>query len=306
MVDRRLAGHGRGRADRSGIPRAEARRETRRRRRSALARGAARRGRALRDRAAGGEHALRLPRLEEHGGRTGPALLPRERPTRARAVDVLQPRDRARARARSDARDHVRGDGHADRAARRAARVRRGDDAGAARGTRRARRGAAWRRPDQRAERARPRRRRGAGRRGGLSPRRVPVLRRRGREPEGLGRRAPALRTTLGRSARPRGARRARRAGGSGARRSAREAAQRRRSAESEREAPEATEGEEWKQAREHEARPSIEEARRVEALFERARKDKSQALALKAELDRLGLFKRYEDRFLDLFKQAG
>ena len=69
---------------------------------------------------------------------------------------------------------------------------------------------------------------------------------------------------------------------------------------------PEATEGEEWKQAREHEARPSIEEARRVEALFERARKDKSQALALKAELDRLGLFKRYEDRFLDLFKQAG
>jgi hypothetical protein len=28
-------------------------------------------------------------------------------------------------------------------------------------------------------------------------------------------------------------------------------------------------------------------------------------ALELKAELDRHGLFKRYEDRFLDLFKRA-
>ena len=32
--------------------------------------------------------------------------------------------------------------------------------------------------------------------------------------------------------------------------------------------------------------------------------KDKSQALKLKSELDRLGLFKQFEDRFLDLFKK--
>jgi proteasome assembly chaperone (PAC2) family protein len=44
---------------------------------------------------------------------------------------------------------------------------------------------------------------------------------------------------------------------------------------------------------------------RRIEALFERARTDRRAALELKAELDRLGLFKKYEDRFLDLFKRA-
>jgi proteasome assembly chaperone (PAC2) family protein len=42
----------------------------------------------------------------------------------------------------------------------------------------------------------------------------------------------------------------------------------------------------------------------RIEALFARARADKSRALELKAELDRLGLFRQYEDRFLDLFKR--
>ncbi|MBK7878768.1 MAG: PAC2 family protein [Planctomycetes bacterium] len=65
-------------------------------------------------------------------------------------------------------------------------------------------------------------------------------------------------------------------------------------------------EGEEWKHARPVEPRPTMEEARRIEQLFERASRDKGQALALKSELDRLGVFKRYEDRFLDLFKQAG
>ena len=40
----------------------------------------------------------------------------------------------------------------------------------------------------------------------------------------------------------------------------------------------------------------------RIEELFERAAGDRSKAFELKRELDRLGLFKQYEDRFLDLF----
>lgn len=65
-------------------------------------------------------------------------------------------------------------------------------------------------------------------------------------------------------------------------------------------------EGEAWEDATPEDTGPTPEETRRIEALFERARREKNQAIALKAELDRLGLFKRYEDRFLDLFKQAG
>lgn len=42
---------------------------------------------------------------------------------------------------------------------------------------------------------------------------------------------------------------------------------------------------------------------RRIEELFERARRDRAVAVELKNELDRLGVFKRFEDRFLDLFK---
>jgi len=41
----------------------------------------------------------------------------------------------------------------------------------------------------------------------------------------------------------------------------------------------------------------------RIEQLFEQAASDRSQAYALKQELDRLGIFADYEDRFLDLFK---
>ena len=41
----------------------------------------------------------------------------------------------------------------------------------------------------------------------------------------------------------------------------------------------------------------------RIEELFAKAAEDRSKAFELKRELDRLGLFKRYEDRFLDLFK---
>lgn len=43
--------------------------------------------------------------------------------------------------------------------------------------------------------------------------------------------------------------------------------------------------------------------ARRIELLFAAARTDRSKARELKLELDRAGLFKRYEDRFLDLFR---
>ncbi len=40
-----------------------------------------------------------------------------------------------------------------------------------------------------------------------------------------------------------------------------------------------------------------------IEELFARAAGDRSKAFELKRELDQLGLFKQYEDRFLDLFK---
>ena len=45
------------------------------------------------------------------------------------------------------------------------------------------------------------------------------------------------------------------------------------------------------------------EEEQNIEDLFEQAEKDRSKAYELKQELDRLDLFKDYEDRFLDLFK---
>ncbi|MDZ4752993.1 MAG: PAC2 family protein [Phycisphaerae bacterium] len=45
--------------------------------------------------------------------------------------------------------------------------------------------------------------------------------------------------------------------------------------------------------------------AQQIEALFIEAKKDQSQAVHLKSELDRLGLFARYEGRFLDLFRRA-
>jgi proteasome assembly chaperone (PAC2) family protein len=42
----------------------------------------------------------------------------------------------------------------------------------------------------------------------------------------------------------------------------------------------------------------------RIDDLFEAAARDRSKAFELKRELDRLGLFKEYEDRFLDLFQK--
>ncbi len=43
----------------------------------------------------------------------------------------------------------------------------------------------------------------------------------------------------------------------------------------------------------------------RLEDLFRLATEDRTKAYELKAELDRLGLFSQYEDRFLDLFKSS-
>jgi proteasome assembly chaperone (PAC2) family protein len=49
----------------------------------------------------------------------------------------------------------------------------------------------------------------------------------------------------------------------------------------------------------------TADDERRIEGLFEQALKQRSKAFELKQELDRLGAFKVYEDRFLDLFKKA-
>lgn len=43
----------------------------------------------------------------------------------------------------------------------------------------------------------------------------------------------------------------------------------------------------------------------RIERLFEEANLDRKRAVSLKEELDRLGVFEEYEDRFLDLFRRA-
>jgi hypothetical protein len=64
-------------------------------------------------------------------------------------------------------------------------------------------------------------------------------------------------------------------------------------------------EGQEAEPAREEE-RVSTADRRRIDDLFEQAVKDRSKAFELKQELDRLGVFKEYEDRFLDLFKKVG
>ena len=50
---------------------------------------------------------------------------------------------------------------------------------------------------------------------------------------------------------------------------------------------------------------PPAEAIRNIEQLFERAHDDRSVAYELKRELDRLGVYHEYEDRFLDLFKKT-
>ncbi len=48
----------------------------------------------------------------------------------------------------------------------------------------------------------------------------------------------------------------------------------------------------------------SSEDRERIERLFEQAKQDRSSAYELKRELDRLEVYREYEDRFLDLFKK--
>jgi proteasome assembly chaperone (PAC2) family protein len=62
-----------------------------------------------------------------------------------------------------------------------------------------------------------------------------------------------------------------------------------------------AEEPEEEPQAQE----PPPESRQRIERLFQQAHEDRSKAHELKKELDRLGVFQQYEDRFLDLFRKA-
>jgi proteasome assembly chaperone (PAC2) family protein len=52
------------------------------------------------------------------------------------------------------------------------------------------------------------------------------------------------------------------------------------------------------------EPRLSQVEEQRIDQLFEEAKTDRSKAYELKHELDRLDVFRDYEDRFLDLFKK--
>lgn len=75
-------------------------------------------------------------------------------------------------------------------------------------------------------------------------------------------------------------------------------------------------EGESWKssaESEEAENEPEVvqekhlaaDDEERIERLFAQAREKRSKAYELKNELDRLEVFKDYEDRFLDLFKKA-
>jgi len=67
--------------------------------------------------------------------------------------------------------------------------------------------------------------------------------------------------------------------------------------------APPEEEGQALEPAEEPQLSPANRE--RIETLFDQAEKDRSKAFELKQELDRLGVFKEYEDRFLDLFKKS-
>src|SRR5262249_13635565 len=49
---------------------------------------------------------------------------------------------------------------------------------------------------------------------------------------------------------------------------------------------------------------PSPKDQQRIHPLLTQARQDRPKAYELKRELDRLDLYKDYEDRFLDLFKK--
>lgn len=69
----------------------------------------------------------------------------------------------------------------------------------------------------------------------------------------------------------------------------------------------EASGEEEYPSEPEFESEPRLDPAdeRRIEELFAHAAKDRAKAYELKRTLDRLNVFRDYEDRFLDLFKRA-
>lgn len=66
-----------------------------------------------------------------------------------------------------------------------------------------------------------------------------------------------------------------------------------------------ADEEEDEEELEEGPAELAAEEQQRVERLFAEAARDRSKATELKRELDRLGVFQEYENRFLDLFRQG-
>jgi uncharacterized protein len=66
----------------------------------------------------------------------------------------------------------------------------------------------------------------------------------------------------------------------------------------------EATAEEEYSPESAEEPRLRSSDEAKIEDLFAQANKDRTKAFELKQELDRLGVFKEYEDRFLDLFKK--
>jgi uncharacterized protein len=72
-----------------------------------------------------------------------------------------------------------------------------------------------------------------------------------------------------------------------------------------EQQGPEGEEEESFNLQPTEEPRLAPEDERRIEQLFEQARQDRSKAYELKGQLDRLGVFDLYEDRFLDLFKKS-
>ncbi len=69
-------------------------------------------------------------------------------------------------------------------------------------------------------------------------------------------------------------------------------------------EQPESEAPETWRIHPEEEDSLTPSEQRRIEDLFALVRQDRSKAYELKRELDRLEVFREYEDRFLDLFKK--
>lgn len=68
--------------------------------------------------------------------------------------------------------------------------------------------------------------------------------------------------------------------------------------------APDEDDEEDYSTEQEPEGRLDPEDEAKIERLFEQAREKRSKAYELKGVLDRLEVFKDYEDRFLDLFKK--